>query len=130
VVGINTAIIGGAQGIGFAVPVSGAFRRVVFSLVTEGRVRRARLGVVVATRPARGGVGGGAGVREVTPNSPAQRAGVRPGDLVTALGGRPVRSNGDLLALLDESAIGRDMELKVLRKGEELKLTVRPREQE
>ncbi|MBA2534070.1 MAG: trypsin-like peptidase domain-containing protein, partial [Rubrobacter sp.] len=47
VVGINTAIIGGAQGIGFAVPVSGTFRRVVFTLVTEGRVLRAYLGVVV-----------------------------------------------------------------------------------
>src|SRR5919112_1759263 len=43
VVGINTAIIGGAQGIGFAVPVSATFRRVVFALVTEGRVRRAFL---------------------------------------------------------------------------------------
>ena len=130
VVGINTAIIGGAQGIGFAVPVSGAFRRVVFSLVTEGRVRRARLGVVVATQPARGGVGGGAGVREVPPNGPARRAGVRPGDVIVGLGGQPVRSNSDLLALLDESAIGRAMELKVLRKGKELTLTVRPREQE
>jgi len=130
VVGINTAIIGGAQGIGFAVPVSGAFRRVVFSLVTEGRVRRARLGVVVATQPARGGVGGGAGVREVPPNGPARRAGVRAGDVIVGLGGKPVRSNSDLLALLDESAIGRDMELKVLRKGKELALNVRPREQE
>jgi S1-C subfamily serine protease len=93
-------------------------------------VRRARLGVVVATQPARGGVGGGAGVREVPPNGPARRAGVRPGDVIVGLGGRPVRSNGDLLALLDESAIGRDMELKVLRKDKELSLTVRPREQE
>ena len=50
VVGINTAIIGGAQGIGFAVPVSAAFRRVVFELVTEGRVRRAYLGIGVMTR--------------------------------------------------------------------------------
>ncbi len=130
VVGINTAIIGGAQGIGFAVPVSGAFRRVIFSLVTEGRVRRARLGVVVATQPARGGVGGGAGVREVPPNGPARRAGVRPGDVIVGLANQPVRSNSDLLALLDESAIGRDMELKVLRHGKELALTVRPREQE
>ena len=129
VVGINTAIIGGAQGIGFAVPVSGAFRRVVFSLVTEGRVRRARLGVVVATQPSRGGVGGGAGVREVPPNGPARRAGVRPGDVIVALGNQPVRSNSDLLALLDESAIDRDMELRVLRRGKELTLTVRPREQ-
>lgn len=129
VVGINTAIIGGAQGIGFAVPVSGAFRRVVFSLVTEGRVRRARLGVVVATQPSRGGAGGGAGVREIPSDGPARRAGVRPGDIIISLGGRPVRSNSDLLALLDESAIGRDMELKVLRKGKEVTLTVRPREQ-
>jgi serine protease Do len=130
VVGINTAIIGGAQGIGFAVPVSGAFRRVVFSLVTEGRVRRARLGVVVATQPLRGGAGGGAGVREIPSDGPARRAGVRPGDIIISLGGHPVRSNSDLLALLDESAIGRDMELKVLRKGKETTLTVRPREQE
>src|ERR671916_2513460 len=53
VVGINTAIIGGAQGIGFAIPVSGTFRRVVFTLVTEGRGRRAYLGVEVVSRPAR-----------------------------------------------------------------------------
>ncbi len=69
-------------------------------------------------------------MREVPPNGPARRAGVRPGDVIVGLGDRPVRSNGDLLALLDESAIGRDMELKVLRKGKELSLTVRPREQE
>ncbi|MCA1849389.1 MAG: trypsin-like peptidase domain-containing protein, partial [Actinobacteria bacterium] len=80
VVGINTAIIGGAQGIGFAVPVSGTFRRVVFTLVTEGRVRRAYLGVVVESRPpqSRNGFEGGARVRNVAPNSPAERAGVRP----------------------------------------------------
>src|SRR4028118_1463165 len=88
VVGINTAIIGGAQGIGFAIPVSGTFRRVVFTLVTEGRGGRARLGVVVATQPARGGVGGGAGVREVPPNGPARRGGVRPGGGTVGRGAR------------------------------------------
>jgi len=56
-----------------------------------------------------------------------RQGGLSPG---CGCGGRPVRSNGDLLALLDESAIGRDMELKVLRKSKELSLTVRPREQE
>src|SRR5215212_1419272 len=61
VVGINTAIIGGAQGIGFAVPVSRVFRRVVFSLVTEGRVRRAFLGVMVASRPQQDGAGSRSG---------------------------------------------------------------------
>ncbi len=130
VVGINTAIIGGAQGIGFAVPVSGTFRRVVFTLVTEGRVRRAYLGVAVVSRPARGrdGFEGGAGVQSVAPNSPAERAGVRPQDVIVGFGGEPVRSNDDLLNHLDESAIGRDSDLLVLRKGTEMTLRVRPQE--
>jgi len=129
VVGINTAIIGGAQGIGFAVPVSGTFRRVVFTLVTEGRVRRAYLGVVVESRLARGESQGGAGVRNVAPNSPAERAGVKAGDVITGLKGEPVHSNDDLLNLLDASSIGRDATLRVLRGNKELSLTVRPREQ-
>jgi serine protease Do len=130
VVGINTAIIGGAQGIGFAVPVSGTFRRVVFTLVTEGRVRRSYLGVVVESRPpqSRNGFEGGAGVRNVAPNSPAERAGVRPQDIIVGFGDEPVRSNDDLLSMLDESAIGRDFDLRVLRGGRELTLRVRPQE--
>lgn len=130
VVGINTAIIGGAQGIGFAVPVSNAFRRVVFSLVTDGRVRRAFLGVGVVTRQAGRGFSGGAGVESVAPNSPAERAGIHPGDVIVSLRDEPVNSNGKLLSLLDESAIGRDLPLRVLRRGQEIELTVRPREQE
>ena len=128
VVGINTAIIGGAQGIGFAIPVSNTFRRVVFTLVTEGRVRRAYLGVVVASRPERDDFEGGAGVESVAPNSPAERAGVRPQDVIVGFGDTPVRSNDDLLSMLDESAIGRDAELKVSRGGKERTLKVRPRE--
>jgi serine protease Do len=121
--------IGGAQGIGFAVPVSGAFRRVVFTLVTEGRVRRAYLGVVVESRQARGEFEGGAGVRNIAPNSPAERAGVKPGDVIIGLKGEPVHSNDDLLNLLDASSIGQDATLRVLRGNRELSLRVRPREQ-
>ena len=130
VVGINTAIIGGAQGIGFAVPVSGTFRRVVFTLVTEGRVRRAYLGVGVVSRPARSrnGFEGGAGVESVAPNSPAERAGVRPQDVIVGFGDTPVRSNDDLLNMLDKSAIGRDSTLRILRGSRELILRVRPQE--
>lgn len=128
VVGINTAIIGGAQGIGFAVPVSAAFRRVVFSLVTEGRVRRAYLGVGVVTRSARGDFGGGAGVETVASNSPAERAGVRAKDVIVGLGDQPVKSTDSLLNLLDESAIGRETTLRVLRGNREISLSVRPRE--
>jgi serine protease Do len=130
VVGINTAIIGGAQGIGFAVPVSGTFRRVIFTLVTEGRVRRAYLGVAVESRPPqpRNGFGGGAGVRSVAPNSPAERAGVKPQDVIVGFGDEPVRSNDDLLSILDESVIGRDSDLRLLRGDRELTLRVRPQE--
>ncbi|CAN5523037.1 trypsin-like peptidase domain-containing protein [soil metagenome] len=129
VIGINTAIIGGAQGIGFAVPVSAAFRRVIFSLVTEGRVRRAYLGVGVVTRPARGDFEGGAGVETVAPNSPAERVGVKTGDVIVRLGDLAVKSTDGLLNLLDESAIGRDTTLTVLRGNRELSFGVRPREQ-
>ncbi|MCA1738110.1 MAG: PDZ domain-containing protein [Actinobacteria bacterium] len=129
VVGINTAIIGGAQGIGFAVPVSAAFRRVVFALVTEGRVRRAFLGVMMQSRQARGGSSGGAQVESIASNGPAERAGVRPGDVIVGFGEGPVRSTDDLLNLLDESAIGRDTELRVRRGKRELTMNVRPQEQ-
>ena len=130
VVGINTAIIGGAQGIGFAVPVSAAFRRVIFALVTDGRVRRAFLGVMVASRsPQDGSSPGGAQVESVSPSGPADRAGVRSGDLIVSFGEKQVRSTDDLLNLLDESAIGRDTELRVLRSKRELILNVRPQEQ-
>jgi serine protease Do len=129
VVGINTAVIGGAQGIGFAVPVSAAFRRVVFALVTEGRVRRAFLGVMVQSRQARGGSAGGAQVESVAPNGPAEIAGVRQGDVIVGFGERPVRSSDDLLNLLDESAIERDTELHIRRGKSELTLRVKPREQ-
>ena len=131
VVGINTAIIGGAQGIGFAVPVSAAFRRVVFALVTEGRIRRAFLGVMVQSRQARGDAGaeGGAQVENVAPNSPAKIAGVRRGDLIVGFNENPVHSTDDLLNLLDESVIDRDAELRVRRGRSEQTLRVRPREQ-
>jgi serine protease Do len=129
VVGINTAIIGGAQGIGFAVPVSAAFRRVIFALVTEGRVRRAYLGAMMQSRPLPGGREGGAGVESVAPNSPAERAGVRPGDVIVGFDGKPVSGTDQLLSLLDGSAIGRDAELLVLRGNKELRLRVRPQEQ-
>jgi serine protease Do len=129
VVGINTAIIGGAQGIGFAVPVSAAFRRVIFALATEGRVRRAFLGVMVQSRQPHSGAGAGAQVENVAPNSPAEIAGIRQGDLIVGFNENPVRSTDDLLNLLDESAIDRDAELRVRRGGREQTLRVRPREQ-
>jgi S1-C subfamily serine protease len=65
----------------------------------------------------------------VAPNSPAEIAGIRQGDLIVGFNENPVRSTDDLLNLLDESAIDRDAELRVRRGGREHTLRVRPREQ-
>jgi S1-C subfamily serine protease len=84
---------------------------------------------MVANRSPQGGSPGGAQVENVSPNSPADRAGVRSGDLIVGFGENPVRSMDDLLNLLDESAIGHDTTLRVLRGKSERTLNVRPREQ-
>ena len=68
-------------------------------------------------------------MRSISPNSPAERAGLKPGDVIIGLKGETVRSNDDLLNLLDASSIGQDATMRVLRGNKELSLTVRPREQ-
>ena len=92
-------------------------------------MRRAYLGVGVASRPPRDGRGGGAGVESIAPNSPVERAGVRPGDVIVGFDEKPVRGTDELLSLLDEFAIGRDVEIQVLRGDRRLSFKVRPREQ-
>ena len=115
-VGINSAIIGpagGNVGIGFAVP-SFIARAVMAQLVRYGEVKRGRLGVGM-----RDVVGGdGALVAEVEPRSPAAQAGLRKGDVITALNGRPVRGGAELRARLGVVPVGETIELKVQRGGE------------
>jgi Do/DeqQ family serine protease len=115
-IGINTAIIGpagGNVGIGFAVPVVMA-RAVMDQLIKFGEVKRGRLGISMQDV-----VGGeGASVAEIQPNSPASQAGVRKGDVVTALNGRPVRGAAELRARLGVVPVGETVELRVQRGGE------------
>jgi serine protease Do/serine protease DegQ len=115
-VGINTAIIGpsgGNVGIGFAVP-SFIARAVMEQLLRFGEVRRGRLGVTMGDV-----VGGeGAQVAEVQPGSPAARAGLRKGDVVIGLDGRPVRAAAELRARLGVVPVGETIELRVRRGGE------------
>jgi Do/DeqQ family serine protease len=115
-VGINTAIIGpsgGNVGIGFAVPVVLA-RAVMDQLVKFGEVRRGRLGISMTDV-----VGGeGATVAEVQADSPAAQAGLRKGDVVVALNGRPVRGAAELRARLGVVPVGESIELQVRRGGE------------
>ena len=113
-VGINSAIIGpsgGNVGIGFAVP-SVLARAVMDQLVRFGEVRRGRLGV--SMQEVAGG-GEGAQVAQVQPGSPAAQAGLRQGDVIVALNGRPVRGAAELRARLGVVPIGESVELRVQR---------------
>ena len=112
-VGINSAIIGpagGNVGIGFAVP-SVMARAVMDQLVRFGEVKRGRLGIAMTNAT---GIEG-AQIAEVEPNSPAANAGLRKGDVVTALNDHPVRGSAELRARLGVVPAGETVELKVLR---------------
>jgi serine protease Do len=132
VVGINTAVAG--IGLGLAVPINAATRRVIGSLMTDGRVRRAYLGIAGGPRPvppsSRGAWGARTAVEvvEVVDGSPAARAGLRAEDLVVEVGGERVEQVHDLQRLLDDSRIGEQTELVVLRGGAELRLEIVPGE--
>jgi S1-C subfamily serine protease len=121
VVGINTAVAG--FGLGLAVPVNATTRRIVSTLMREGRVRRAYLGVVVAPAPVappwREQLGRGTGLRivEVVTGGPAERAGLRVGDLLLTAGGKPVATAQDLQRLMFDEAIGKPLAITVMRNG-------------
>jgi S1-C subfamily serine protease len=132
VVGINTAVAG--IGLGLAVPINDATRQIVGSLMRTGRVRRAYIGIAGGPRPlpphARVRLGREAGLEvvNVSPASPAGRAGLRPEDLIVAMDGNAVERADDVQRLMSEDAIGRSMRLEVLRSGRWLELEIVPRE--
>ena len=132
-IGVNTAIIAYAQGLGFAVPATTA-DWVVSQLLTHGRVVRARLGLGGRTRPidrrlARilGLVQGSVvEVLSVAQRSPAERAGLRVGDWILALDGKPTSSIDALLRLLGPDQVGRTASLALVRGRERLTIEVAP----
>jgi S1-C subfamily serine protease len=133
-VGINTAMIAYAQGLFFAVPAS-TVGWVVPKLMSDGVVRRGYLGVAGRLRPldrrlARAHAleqASGVEVMNVEPKGPADRAGVRDGDIVLACEGEPVTSVDDLHRALTRWQQGSEVELSVLRRTERIKLRVQPR---
>lgn len=122
VVGVNTAMVPFAQGVGFAIPIH-AVARIVDELRTKGRVVRPWMGVTVAElRPEvalRYGleVGSGLLVGEVAPRSPAHKAGLKPGDVITRIGPKEVRNVRDLVGALSNFPPGADAEVGYRRKG-------------
>ena len=131
VVGINTAIIQGAQGICFAVPVNTA-RWVAGLLINEGRVRRAFLGVTAEGRPIHVRVARehglptaiAVGVVDVAEGSPAQAAGIEPRDVITHLGSTPLSGVDDLQRFLGRVEIGSTVSVRLLRRYVPIKTEV------
>jgi S1-C subfamily serine protease len=121
VIGINTAVAG--WGLGLAVPINDTSRRIVTMLVADGRVRRAYLGLVSTPAPLpaalaeRTGRRRGLRIVDVVPGAPADRAGLKPGDLVLEAGRRPVADAQSLQRLLFAEAIGRPLPMTVHRRG-------------
>ena len=132
VVGINTAVAG--IGLGMAVPVNATTRRIISALMRDGRVRRAYLGVATVPGPVppawreRLGRTTGALVAEVVPGGPADRAGLRRGDLLLTADGKPVRMAQDLQKLMFADAIGRPLPITVMRNGALVDVIAQPTE--
>ena len=127
VVGINTLVRSGpGAGLGFAIPINRA-RTIAQQLVSTGSVSHAMIGVGLdAARGGGGGLASGALVRSVMPNGPAARAGLRPGDLIVAVGDQPVRDPAQLTQLVERNGVGRPMPLRVQRQEQTLTLQVTP----
>jgi S1-C subfamily serine protease len=129
VVGINTAVAG--IGLGLAVPINDATRRIVAELMGEGRVRRAFIGIVGGARPlpprfASENRGSAVEIVEVVEGSPAERAGLRPEDLIVEVDGRSMADVGELQRLMVAESIGRSLTTRVIRGDRTLTVEIVP----
>lgn len=139
VIGMNTAIIGGAQGLGFAIPINTA-QRISDQLVSKGKVDHPYLGIRMTTitpelkqqinndpnsnitlQESQGVL-----VFRVLPNSPAARSGLRSGDVIQKINGQAVKTADDVQQAVENSSIGGSMQVELRRNGQSLSLAVRP----
>jgi len=134
VVGINTAVVGPGigQGLGLAVPINSATRRIIVALMSEGRFRRAFVGIAGGPRPLPPRVaqetGREAGVEivQVVEGSPASRAGLRLEDLILEVDGQPTEGMDDLQRIMVSDAIGRRAAIRLYRDGQILDIEITP----
>jgi serine protease Do len=132
VVGINTAVAG--VGLGLAVPINAATRKIVGALMTEGRFRRAYLGIAGGPRPLpprlarKLGRTAGVEIVQVFEGGPADRAGLRPEDLIVELDGTPIEGMDELQRVVVSELIGRAVRATVVREGRERELELVPTE--
>lgn len=137
VIGINTAVIMGAQGICFSVASNTALH-VLTQILAHGRVRRARIGIVAEQVPLPARVAyrvelkqaSAVRIREIQADSPAAQAGLRAGDLVVRLDGEAITGVDDLFRLLDERRIDQSVALTIVRSSGTSEVLVRPIDRE
>ncbi|XGB42177.1 MAG: trypsin-like peptidase domain-containing protein [Nodosilinea sp. LVE1205-7] len=139
VIGVNTAIIQGAQGLGFAIPIN-TVEQISTQLAEKGRVDHAYLGIQMVTlspstkesinndpnSPLTVEADSGVLIARVMPNSPAAQAGLRTGDVITAIGGQAVRESEAVQKAVEASKVGQNLSVTVQRNGREQTLNVRP----
>ncbi len=130
VIGINTAIIAGGQGIGFAIP-SNMAKSVISQLKEKGRVTRGWIGVSIQSlTPEIAYVVGlkepkGALVADVVPGGPADYAGIRRGDIIISFDGKTIKDISDLPKIVAQTDIGKMVEMKIIRQGKELTINIK-----
>jgi Do/DeqQ family serine protease len=127
VVGINTAIIAGAQGLGFAIPINQA-KWVMDQILKYGKVKRSKIGVIVQPLTPElaehFGVNEGVLVSNVQPGGPADKAGIKAGDIIVEVNGKKISEVQDLQNQIMKNPPGTKINLKVIRNGKELTFTV------
>jgi serine protease Do len=132
VVGINTAVAG--MGLGLAVPIDAATRKIIGALMTEGRFRRAYIGIAGGARPlpprlaTQLGRASAIEVVEVVEGSPAESAGLRPEDLIVEVDGTAVEQVNDLQRLMAGELIGQSATMQVVRGGKPISVEIVPAE--
>ena len=139
VIGINTAIIGGAQGLGFAIPIKTA-KGVAEQLITKGKVSHPYLGIQMVTltpdikKQILNDPNTGFEVKEdrgiliakIARNSPAAQGGMKLGDVLKKVGGKSVENAEQVQQIVEGSTIGSDLSIEVNRNGQSVTITVKP----
>ncbi|MGL5878872.1 MAG: HhoA/HhoB/HtrA family serine endopeptidase [Xenococcaceae cyanobacterium] len=139
VIGINTAIIGNAQGIGFAIPIDSA-QKIAQELIANGKVEHPYLGIQMLplTPEVRQQLNNspdsnlriqadrGVIVVRVVPNSPAARSGIQAGDVIQSVNNQPVNTAEEIQQFLEQNGVGNNLQISVQRNGRSLSLTATP----
>lgn len=139
VIGMNTAIIGGAQGLGFAIPIKTA-QRIADQLIAKGKVDHPFLGIRMAglTPELKDRINNspdvdfqinedkGVLIFEVIPNSPAAKAGLRPGDIIQAIDGQSINKASQVQQKVDSTSLGNTLKLGIKRRGKQETIAVKP----